>query len=185
MDVLKALTERVSSSKLTEPGPSEEQLNTMFKAALRAPDHANLRPWRFITIEGNARKKLGDLFAGIALQDDSKSSPAIVERKRNAPFRAPVIVALVLHYKEHAKVPEVEQILSVGAAGHGLITAAYQMGLGAYWRTGDICFDPRVAKALDLSDNEKLLGFVYLGTPEGALKSVPELKVNDFVSSWP
>ena len=184
MKTLQALTERVSSARLIEPGPSKTQLTTMFNSALRAPDHANLRPWRFITIEGNARKKLGDLFADIALQDDPDMSPSALERKRQAPFRAPTIVGLILHYKVHPKVPEVEQILSVGAAGHGILSAAYQMGVGAYWRTGDVCFDSRVAKALGLSNNEKLLGFIYLGTPEVELKPVPELNVEDFVSSW-
>ncbi len=184
MDVIKALTERVSSPKLIEPAPSQEQLNILFKAALRAPDHANLRPWRFIIIQGEARTHLGNLFSTIALQDNPNCTESILERKRQAPFRAPVIVGLVMHYKDHPKVPEVEQVLSVGAAGHAMVTAAFQLGIGAYWRTGDICFDKRVAKALGLQINEKLMGFIYLGTPAGELKPVPVLSLSDFVREW-
>lgn len=184
MELLKTLTERVSSAKLEAPGPTKEQLETMLKAALRAPDHARLRPWRFIVIEGEARKKLGDVFADIAMQDKPDLPESAVEKTRNLPFRAPMIIALVLNYKEHPKVPEIEQILSAGAAGYGMIVAGFHLGVGAYWRTGAHCFDPRTASALHLRANEKLLGFIYLGTPTKSEKPAPVLSIDDFCSLW-
>jgi len=184
MEVLKTLTERVSSPNLTEPGPTDDQLQLLFKAALRAPDHANLRPWRFMIIRGDAREKLGNIFADITVKDNPNVLDASLERMRQLPMRAPVVVSLILSYKEHPKVPEVEQILSLGAAGHGLLTAAYQLGIGAYWRTGALCFDSRVARALNLAKNEKLMGFIYLGTIDGELKPVPNLAVEEFVTHW-
>ena len=51
MDAMKLLLERVSAVKLQEPGPSAEELDTILRTALRAPDHGRLRPWRFIVIE--------------------------------------------------------------------------------------------------------------------------------------
>ena len=182
--VLTSLTERVSSARLKEPAPTEEQLELIFKAALRAPDHGNLRPWRFIRIQGDARQKLGNVFVDVTLRDQPDLPDTSIERIRQLPFRAPMIVALVLHGKPHKKVPEVEQILSLGAAGHGLITAAYHLGVGAYWRTGSLCYDPAVANALGLADNEKLLGFIYLGTPDGVQKATPQLDLDEFVTSW-
>lgn len=184
MELLTTLTERCSSPVLKEPGPTKEQLKIMFKAALRAPDHALLNPWRFIIIEKEARKKLGALFVDIAIKDNPDVLESAIQRTRNLPLRAPMIIALILHYKTHAMVPEVEQILSVGAAGYGLITAAFHLGVGAYWRTGAHCFDPRIAKALYLSDNEKLMGFIYLGTPALSAKPLSVLSEDDFVSSW-
>jgi len=184
VELLKTLTERHSSPVLTEPAPTQEQLDIMFKAALRAPDHARLHPWRFIVIANDARKKLGDVFANIAMQDNPDLPESSIQRTRNLPLRAPLLVALVLHYKEHAMVPEVEQILSTGAAGYGLITAAFHLGVGAYWRTGAHCFDQRTAKALHLHNNEKLMGFIYLGTPAKSANPVPPLSADDFVTSW-
>ena len=182
--ILNALTDRVSSPKLTDPGPSQEQLRLMFRAALRAPDHACLQPWRFVTIKDDARKKLGDLFVEIAYEDNPDLSESILNYKRQLPLRAPMIVVLILHYKKHPKVPKIEQLLSVGAAGNALITAAFHLGIGSYWRTGDICFDQRVANALDLVSNEKIMGFIYLGTPVGDMKSIPNIDINNFVRNW-
>ena len=68
MDALTLLQERNSAPKLTEPGPSADQINTLIRAALRAPDHARLRPWRFLLIEGQARHDLGDVFARALLR---------------------------------------------------------------------------------------------------------------------
>ncbi len=47
MDALEALTTRRSSPRLTTPAPSREQLDIIVQSALRAADHALLRPRDF------------------------------------------------------------------------------------------------------------------------------------------
>ncbi|HCN46567.1 MAG TPA: nitroreductase, partial [Pseudomonas sp.] len=59
MEALDALLNRVSVPRLTEPAPNAAQREGLFQAALRAPDHGQLRPWRFITVEGDGRNRLG------------------------------------------------------------------------------------------------------------------------------
>jgi nitroreductase len=59
MDALDALLTRRSSPRLTTPAPNDEQLNLLISAALRAADHALLRPWRFLSISGEGLDKLG------------------------------------------------------------------------------------------------------------------------------
>ena len=63
MQALDLLLNRVSVGRLLEPAPDAAQRELMFRAALRAPDHGQLRPWRFITVDGEARARLGELFA--------------------------------------------------------------------------------------------------------------------------
>ncbi|RPW88762.1 nitroreductase family protein, partial [Pseudomonas aeruginosa] len=63
MEALDALLTRVSHARLSDPAPSPEQLDRLFRVALRAPDHGQLRPWRFILVEGEGRRALGDLYA--------------------------------------------------------------------------------------------------------------------------
>ncbi len=58
-DVLHLLHTRNSAPKLTEPGPDDAALEQILGAALRAPDHARLRPWRFLTVQGERRQALG------------------------------------------------------------------------------------------------------------------------------
>ena len=60
MDALTLLTNRASQPLLTEPAPDAAAMATLLAAAARAPDHARLRPWRFICVRGDARNRLGD-----------------------------------------------------------------------------------------------------------------------------
>ena len=184
MNAQETLLNRVSSSILSEPGPSIEQMNFIFQAALRAPDHARLTPWRFMTITGDARQRLGDLLAQIALSDQPNLSEHACRRFANLPLRAPCLIALICKKIQHAKVPEIEQRLSLGAAAQNILHAAYSQGLGAIWRTGAISYHPLLAKGLGLKSNEELLGFIYLGTAVGEKKERPELNLKDFVQAW-
>ena len=63
MEAIDALTRRVSGSGLVEPAPDELELHTILTAAVRAPDHGRLRPWRFAVLRGAARTRLGALLA--------------------------------------------------------------------------------------------------------------------------
>ncbi len=56
MELMQALHTRTSSARLEDPAPDEEQLDAIYKAAMRAPDHAWIRPWRFLVVKGDDRK---------------------------------------------------------------------------------------------------------------------------------
>lgn len=185
MDALEALQNRVSSSRLVAPAPAGEPLQAIFRAALRAADHGNLRPWRFLVVEGDDRKALGELYEQAALADTPDLDESQRQRFRAMPLRAPMVVVAVANCREHPKVPELEQVIATGAAVQNMINAAFAQGIGAYWRTGALAYHPRVAAGLGLESNEQIVGFVYLGTPEGTAKPVPELQVADFFSPWP
>ncbi|MGI9277421.1 MAG: nitroreductase family protein [Endozoicomonas sp.] len=184
MDFVEGLIGRLSCPILSEPAPTEAQLDLIFQAALRAPDHARLRPWRFLTISGDARKALGEVFAAAALKDQPDLAPEAIDRFRGLPLRAPMLVALVCNVTEHPKVPLLEQQLSVAAAAQNILNCAYAQGVGAMWRTGTVSYHPATARGLGLSDDEQLLGFIYLGTPSRAQKQLPALRTGDYVRSW-
>lgn len=183
-DHLHFLHERVSAPILKEPAPTEEQLDAIFKAALRAPDHGKLKPWRYLIIEGDHRKKLGDALA-LALQNlKPDSTPEALEQMKAAPLRAPVLIALILSGKKKDNIPEIEQLLSLGAAAYAILLAAKAQGLGAMWRTGLASYQPIVSECLGLTTEEKLCGFIYLGTPASTDKKITSLNTDEFVSYW-
>ncbi|USE35655.1 nitroreductase [Endozoicomonas sp. SCSIO W0465] len=184
MDGIELLLERVSSPMLEAPAPTDQQLDVMFQAALRAPDHARLRPWRFLAVRDEAREALGELMAKVALEDQPDLSEDALARFRGMPLRAPMLVLAICPVKQHPKVPEIEQKMSLAAAVQSLLLAAYAQGVGAIWRTGALCYHPLMAKGLGLADNEQLMGFIYLGKPTGTKKKVPVLEVNQFVAEW-
>lgn len=185
MQTLEALLTRYSSSKLTTPAPNKEQLNIAFKAALRAPDHARLRPTRFITVEGEAREALGQCFRAAAEKEQTNLDASQLARSETLALRAPLVVIATTQVSEHPKVPEIEQVLSTGAAVSNLLLALYDQGFGAIWRTGVYAFSPHVKQALGLEAKDHIVGYIYIGTPEASSKSIPELNVDEFVRAWP
>ncbi|MCY1425990.1 putative NAD(P)H nitroreductase YdjA [compost metagenome] len=184
MEAFDALLNRVSHARLSEPAPTAQQLDRLFRVALRAPDHGQLRPWRFLTIAGEARVRLGELFAQATLAANPDATPDALDKARAMPLRAPLLVVAVARLQDHPKVPEIEQLLAAGCAAHGLVQAAYTEGLGGMWRTGAMAYDPLVRQGLGLAANERIVGFVYLGTPIGELRRPVSLEPAEFVSVW-
>jgi nitroreductase len=184
MDALNLLNNRNSEPKLSEPAPDHDTLHKILAAALRAPDHGRLHPWRFLLINGKARHRLGDLFAEAMRARDPAASPEQIKKNQEAPLRAPIVIAVIARLQDHPKVPKVEQLLSAGCAAHGILLAAQALGFGAIWRTGDNCYDPFVKKGLGLADGEEIVGYVYLGSPVGVPKPVEPIRVEEFVTQW-
>ena len=183
-DILRFLQQRNSAPKLTGPAPSDEQMEAIFRAALRAPDHARLRPWRFITIAGERRKAFGELLERCLLARNPDADEAARAKARNASLRAPMVVVVVVNLTEHPKVPAVEQRLSAGCTAHAILLAAGACGLAGIWRTGAAVYDRAVMDGLGLAASEEIIGFLYLGSREGPAMPVTELNTADFVSAF-
>ncbi|MFL9868173.1 nitroreductase [Paraburkholderia fungorum] len=160
------LLSRQSHWPLTEPGPANAELDLIFDAALRAPDHGNLRPWRFVTIRGDARNQLGDVLVDLACARSPDEPRSAHAHRRQKAFAAPLVIALGAALSAHPKVPEIEQLLAVGAATMNLLNAVHALGYGGFWATGPDCYEPRLHDALGFAPNERLLGFLFVGTPK-------------------
>jgi len=186
--LVELLCQRVSSPRLVEPAPNAQELEKVFKSALRAPDHMMLRPWRYLVIAGEARDKLGQLFLkasqSLAEATGEELNEFKIEKLQAMPLRAPMIVVAIASVTEHSKVPNEEQILSCGVGVGYMLVTLQALGYGGIWRTGDIALNKEVCQGLGLKQNESIVGFLYLGTPAGELKSVPELDVDDYVKVW-
>ena len=185
MDAYEALITRVSPIEIGDPAPDEETERKIVAAALRAPDHGRLHPWRYISIRGEGRRRLGDVFASALQRKASNAMPEIIERERQKPLRGPLIIVAVARIEEPSRIPAVEQILSAGAAAQNIILAAHALGYGAMWKTGDAVYDPSVKQALGLGPSEAITGLLYIGTPKAMPKSQMPLNPADFLRSWP
>jgi len=173
MDAITLLTTRYSSARLTEPAPAGEDLALIKQAALRVPDHGGLKPWRFVVFNGKtALTKLGDIFAEAALEDNPGIAEDMLERARQLPLRAPMVIACIAKCREHAKVPVSEQVQSAACAVMAMQQAAFALGFGGIWRTGAYTQYEFVKQALGLGDDDEIVGYLYLGTcaSEAALR---------------
>ena len=181
MDALNNILNRVSARELAEPHPTESEMEKVYKAALRAPDHAWLRPSSFIEVKGDGLNRLSNIFLEYA-KNQTDITNQIIQKYKNAPFRAPMIIILVNTFKEHPKVPAIEQKLSTATAAQNIMLALNTMNYSSIWRTGKLAFNKEIQTKLNLSDNQEILGYLYIGTSIGENKKIPNLDIDDFVS---
>lgn len=184
MQTIDALLSRRSRGLLGDPPPPPELLAQAFAAALAAPDHRLLRPWRYLVIEGEGLHELGEVFAHAARVDNPSLDIHEAERLRKMPLRAPMIIVAITVLKEDPKVPRDELLLSTGAAVQNLLLALHAGGYGAMWRTGPMAAHEQVRAALGIGSHELIAGFVYAGTPEGQVKPRVAPESVHFVRQW-
>lgn len=151
---------------------------------MRAPDHAWLRPWRFLAVQGEGRAALGKVLERALIARKPDTDARSREKALNSPFRAPLVLVVITQLSEHPKVPHIEQRMSAACAAHGVLLAAQALDYAGVWRTGDAAFDRQVMNELGLSENEEIAGFLYLGVRDGPEKPLPPLNPDDFLTHW-
>jgi nitroreductase len=161
VSAIDAVHARRSWSKVTDAAPSHDELAELVAAAGRVADHSSLRPWRLIELREGDRELLGRAIAKV--NGDKGVSPK--------PLRAPLLIAIVVSYRPSEKVPRWEQAATAAGVGHTLSLLLDEAGWGVIWRTGHYTRDEGVAMVHGLRDNEKLLGWLYVGgKPAGKAK---------------
>lgn len=149
---------------LGAPGPDEKTLHTMLTIAARAPDHRRVTPFRFVIFEGEARARFGKVLREAFVASEPEAEDHRVECEQNRFMRAPVVIAVVSSVDPAHRTPEWEQILSAGAVCQNLLLAASAHGFAAQWITEWCAYDDQVRTGLGLGVNERIAGFIYLGT---------------------
>ncbi|MBR7678160.1 nitroreductase family protein [Streptomyces daliensis] len=164
---MEAVRTRRSAPRLTGPAPDDSELLELIQAASTAPDHGALKPWRLVTVRGEARERLGKALAQAA-------PPERVERALAAPLRAPLLLSLVFcPVADHPKVPEWEQLAAAVSVVGTLQLLLHSRGWGTMWRTGLAVESPWVRDCVGVAPQEKLLGWLYTGTAPDPRPSPP------------
>jgi len=154
------------SRQLAGPGPDDAALLRMLVSAVRVPDHGKRVPFRFLRIAGAARAELGALLVDRALQRDPDASEAVLDKDRKRFTHAPVVIAVIARLGPDDKIPESERASSASCVCFALLQAAQAAGFGAQWLTGWPAYDPVVLGRLGLAEDERITGFVHIGTPQ-------------------
>ena len=168
------LLSRRSANLLQEPAPEGAELDLILDAGLRAPDHGRLRPWRFVLIRGEQRRAWADRLAQAALARDPVNGQAMGEKSRAWVARTPLIIAVGAEVKA-GNVPEIEQVLSAGAAAMNMLNTIHLLGYGGMWVTGANGYDPQVNKWLGFEAPSRLVGFLGVGSPRPLPADAPKI----------
>ncbi len=167
---LLALRRSTPADFLRAPGPDAPTLTEILTIAARAPDHRRVTPFRFIVFEGEGRGRFGETLKAAFLANDPGAAEARIEYERDRFMRAPVVIAVISRVDHEHRTPEWEQLMTAGAVGQNLLLAASAHGFAAQWITEWYAYDENVIKALGLEGNERIAGFVYIGTAKEAPK---------------
>ena len=184
MSPIDTLLTRASISDLGDPAPDGPALEQILRAGLRAPDHGKLRPWRFVLIRGAARERWAETIVAALLAREPDAPEAVIQKQRHRALNTPLIIGLGARLRPGHKIPEIEQMLSVGAAAMNMLNAAHALGYGAVWLTGANAYDPRLVEALGLEPTDKLAGFLFAGTPRSAPLPLRRPELADHVIEW-
>ena len=174
----------IKPREMTGPGPSPAELDTILTIGARVPDHGKLTPWRFIVFEADARLCAGDVIADVFARKNPQAAAAEIEVEKRRLSDAPLVIGVVSLTKPHPKVPPWEQGLSAGASAMNILTAATALGYGACWLTGWFAFDRDVLDGLGLKPDEKLAGFIHIGTPSKPSEDRPRPALGDIVTRF-
>jgi len=187
MNVMQALLDRKSTPPrlMIDDGPSPADIREILAAAVTAPDHGAVRPWRFVLIEGDDRARLGEVFAEALAKRDPAATPEAMERERGRPLRAPVVIAVlarVVH--DRPNVPPVEQIVATACAAQNMLLAAQAQGFGAIMLTGKNAQDPHVKGFFGLEPADEIVTFLYIGKADGPQPEKPRPEPADFIEPF-
>jgi len=185
-DIINFLSTRRSTpiKDMSEPGPSDSEIETILRIASRVPDHARLAPWRFILYRGDARAEVGKQLLALAEELEGPLPDTRRDQELSRFSRAPLVIGVVFVPKPHPKIPEWEKFISGGAAAMNLCMAANALGYASNWISNWYADEPRARRLLGMAGEERVIGFIHIGTYHGELSERPRPDLAEIVSDY-
>jgi len=187
--IVRLIQSRRSIGNLNKPMPNKEELSIILETALTAPDHKKLVPYQISILTEDNLDKFGDVLLKAGKEKaikENKTLDEIAEKKlSNMPKRAPMIITVATNFKQHDKVPEFEQLLSVGAVIQNILLILESMGYKSIWRTGDLANEKLVKEFFKVSDDNIICGFIYIGSSDIVLPNREKINqeyINQIIS---
>lgn len=166
MEIFEAIHGRTTISKVKADALPRELVEKLLSAGVQAPNHHKARPWRFVVLTGDGRKKLGDVMSA-SFADRNPAAPTEgLDKVRALPLRAPVVIAVGADQPADEKTIEAENLSAAAAACQNILLAAHALGLGAIWRTGEWARDAKVKRFLGFAEDQHIVAFIYVGYPD-------------------
>ena len=179
-EILDFIKSRRSIGNLVAPAPTHAQVEQAIEVALSAPDHKDLNPYRFIVLENQALNTLGTALKNAAMAQ-GETDEKTLKKAENMPLRAPMIIACVTDFKPHDKVPHWEQIAASSCAVQNLLLALSAQGFATVWRTGPLANAPAIKHLFNVTADNQVIAFVYVGTAVSTIPPRSKIDVTPFI----
>ena len=172
-DLLKLIKERRSlkPERYSSRKVHREQIEKMLEAANWAPTHGLTEPWRFKVYSGDARRQLMLFCAELSTKFTPEEK--FRQHKHDAFLkRAEKDLNVILVYRKRdplQRIPAEEEDWAVACAVQNLSLVAAAYGIGCFWSSGKIVFSQELHQWAGLEADDRCMGLLYLGYPEGEM----------------
>jgi nitroreductase len=156
-------TRRTHKAYVPEP-LDRETLDELFELARWAPNHHLTNPWRFRVVGPHALQRLKDAVGDPVAAAKLDRTPTLV---------------VVSATQSGEPVADEEDLLATGTAAYLVLLAAHGRGLGGYWRTPEILRTPAGRAAVQVPDDERVVGLLHLGQPRQEPRAPARAPVDD------
>ncbi|QTN30701.1 nitroreductase [Rhodoferax sp. AJA081-3] len=171
--------------RLAAPGPDTAQLQQILVAAASAPDHGQVRPWRFVMVPDGARAALAQTFGDALLERDPQAGPEHVLQAQEKAHRSPCLMLVVV--RTDCGDPDIdlpERLISTGCAVQNILLVATALGYGSALTSGKALKSHVLRALFGLLGGEHALCFISLGTVQSRKLSPRQRPVpEDYVST--
>jgi len=166
-----SLNELIRNRRSVFPGQFEngkkaadEIIKQILINATWAPNHGQGEPWQFTVFAGEGLQALADFQSSLYKQEAGDSfNEKKYTKLQQQPLKASHIIAICMKRSEKKNIPEIEDIEAVACAVQNIYLSVAAYGLGGYWTTGGITYLENAKPFFGLEENDKLLGFFYIG----------------------
>jgi nitroreductase len=133
----------------------------LLELAVWAPNHRLNEPWRFRILSQNGILNLIDRISKDSSPEDLKTY-----EKNFAKLKTAGVIIYVTHLRDPQPVIDQENFAATCAAIQNILLSATALDLRSYWGTGKLATHPSTLNFLNLKDDEKFVGWVWLGYGE-------------------
>ncbi|MDY0395264.1 nitroreductase [Virgibacillus halophilus] len=127
----------------------------LLEDAIWAPTHQLRQPWRFVFV---SPEKKADFAKKVAA-----TYPEERQQNREEYLNEPNALLVVIMEKGENEKQYDENFGATASMIQNFWLLAWEKQLGVVWKTNPHIYDERVENLLDVSENEKIVGFLHLG----------------------
>lgn len=174
--VAKAIQERRTIKSYKTDPVDIELLQELLDIAVWAPNHKLREPWRFIAFVNEGRRTLAHLL--YRQSEKGKAGAGMNKAKLATWLSVPAYLIVVMPENPHPKAWQ-EDYAAVSTMIQNFQLAAWERGLGANWKTGDVIYTPEFRQAVGVQPGEKIVGLFHIGYPAALPKAQPRTPAVD------
>lgn len=181
LSVREAILQRRSVKSFNGQPVERDTLMTVLEDAKWAPNHGTREPWRLIVACGKELYELHTLLRefGVAKWKELSEEELTKQMKK---FVTPGAYVFVVVPEDVRQKERLEDYAAASSYIQNAQLLAWDLGIGACWKTPPFIDAPKFRDALGIKANERIISMLQFGYFDEMPKAKPRKDVEDFVT---